>query len=99
MLCVHNDYINNKNEKKQLLMQLALCLPETSYSRTGLWKGGDFTLFMPFKHHRLRNQALARGCLSRHLLGEGILMSFRAWASHDQFIFYIQITKFIFRTL
>ena len=80
-------------KKKQLLMQLALCLPETSYSRT------DFTLFMPFKHHRLRNQALARGCLSRHLLGEGILMSFRAWASHDQFIFYIQITKFIFRTL
>lgn len=41
MLCVHNDYINNKNEKKQLLMQLALCLPETSYSCTGLWKGGD----------------------------------------------------------
>lgn len=41
MLCVHNDYINNKNEKKQLLMQLALCLPETSYSRTVLWKGGD----------------------------------------------------------
>ena len=48
---------------------------------------GDFTLFMPFKHDKLRIQPLAHGCLSRHLLGEGILMSFRAWASSNHFHF------------
>ena len=94
---------NNKNEEKKitdaissnysslhLVMEGRRCCNSTV-------NDGDFTLFMPFGHHKVRNQALAHGCLFRHLLGEGILMSFRAWAS--QIIFYIQSTKFIFRPL